>query len=177
MTRLDGGKNDPAFFLFKDDLVIFTTQATMDGNLGGIAGADAICASEASTAGLTGTFLAWISDSSTTPNSRFSKIQAYRLAPPLATPVASSWADLTDGTLAVSLDTDATGTAVVALPLNTWTATQSSGLGLAMHCNEWTSNDPGDSAATGKADLTTSGWSQFSTKTCNQLARLICVEQ
>src|SRR5262249_42934796 len=40
---------------------VFVTSTTHDGNLGGLDGADAICASLAANAGLSGTYKAWLS--------------------------------------------------------------------------------------------------------------------
>lgn len=42
----------------------------MSANLGGVGGADAICAAEAAAAGLEGTFLAWLSDATHSPKDR-----------------------------------------------------------------------------------------------------------
>lgn len=41
---------------------VFVTRSTYSGNLGGLSGADSLCASSAAAGGLTGTFKAWVSD-------------------------------------------------------------------------------------------------------------------
>jgi hypothetical protein len=47
---------------------VFVTSTVHDGNLGGLAGADAICNSLASDAGLPGTYKAWLSDGFNSPS-------------------------------------------------------------------------------------------------------------
>ena len=49
---------------------VFVTSSTFDGNLGGLAGADVKCQGAATTAGLPGTFRAWLSDSTTSASAR-----------------------------------------------------------------------------------------------------------
>lgn len=49
--------------------VVFVTSGLFDGNLGGLAGADAKCQNAAAGANLTGTFKAWLSDLNDLPNS------------------------------------------------------------------------------------------------------------
>jgi hypothetical protein len=44
--------------------IVFATSTTQNGNLGGLAGADQLCATRASAAGLTGNYVAWLSTSS-----------------------------------------------------------------------------------------------------------------
>ncbi len=51
---------------------VFVTSTTTDGAFGGLAGGDAICAARASAAGLTGTFIAYLSSSTTDAPSRLS---------------------------------------------------------------------------------------------------------
>jgi len=49
----------------------FVTTWEGDGNIGGLAAADAICQTEAEDAELPGTYKAWLSDSSSSPSTRF----------------------------------------------------------------------------------------------------------
>lgn len=51
--------------------LVFVSSTTSNGNLGGLAGADATCQGLAASANLPGTYKAWLSDSSSSPNSRF----------------------------------------------------------------------------------------------------------
>ncbi|MCA9638983.1 MAG: DUF4215 domain-containing protein, partial [Myxococcales bacterium] len=77
---------------------VFVTSTLYQGNLGGLAGADAKCQARAQAAGLPGTFLAWLSDNTNNPNTRFTKSMGpYVLVN--GTKIANNYTDLTDGTL------------------------------------------------------------------------------
>lgn len=77
--------------------VFVTTQKWNGSDIGGLAGADAKCASAATSTGLTGTFLAWIATSAADdPESRFTRSSVpYALID--GTIIANDWADLVDG--------------------------------------------------------------------------------
>ena len=70
-----------------------------DGNLGGLAGADAKCDLLASNAGLTGTFRAWLSDGIDSPDTRFLKAGNPYVLVDNTTVIASDWTDLTSGSI------------------------------------------------------------------------------
>ncbi len=83
----------------------FLTSTTQDGDLGGLSGADATCQSLATSAGLPGTYRAWLSDDAQSPSTRFSRSSGpYQLLNGVT--IANSWTDLTDGTLAASIALD-----------------------------------------------------------------------
>ena len=104
VVSLLNGNQDSTTFDFVDQLrprSVFVT-GTFDGNLGGLAGADAECQSRATGAGLSGTFLAWLSDGVTDPDARFDKTGGpFVLTSGVV--LATDWADLTDGTLDPSI--------------------------------------------------------------------------
>ena len=81
---------------------VFVTSETFSGNLNGIEGADQQCQSLAESAGLTGTFKAWLSTRipESSPSVRFTNTAT---AGPFLlvddTVIATSWEDLTSGTL------------------------------------------------------------------------------
>ena len=76
--------------------------------MGGIAGADAICASEADTAGLDGEFKAWLSTLSSAAADRLAQSSVpYVLVN--RTRVADNWDDLTDGSIQAPINRDASG--------------------------------------------------------------------
>ena len=78
--------------------IVFVSSVTHDANFGGLAGADAFCQGLADAAALPGTYMAWLSDDSGSPSSRFAQSsEAYVLVD--GTVVAHDWADLTDGDL------------------------------------------------------------------------------
>lgn len=79
--------------------VVFLTERAVEGHsIGGVRGADRICQAEAQRAGLEGRFMAWISDSRTSPSIRFQRSNV----PYVLTNndvVAQNWDDLVDGSL------------------------------------------------------------------------------
>ncbi len=126
---------------------VFVTSERHTGDFGGITGADAFCQSLANTAGLSGTYYAWLSDSTTSPNLRFSQASVpYRLVD--GTTIANNWTDLTDGTLQHPINLDEYGNAAVSNMVFTFTMVDgSAGLfqsptsncyGDDCHCNNWT---------------------------------------
>jgi hypothetical protein len=130
------GKFDSTTYPIIDAGRAFLTQATSVGNAGGIAAVDAICASEASAAGLPGVvYLAWLGDGSTSPSVRFVQTQGYVLVD--GTTVATSYADLTDGSIAATITMFADGTTTGSNP-NVWTGVTPSGTAESDHCAGWT---------------------------------------
>ena len=92
---------------------VFVTSTRYNGNLGGLAGADAICQERAEAAGLApGIYLAWLSvdsGSAGTPLTRFVQSPGPYTLVDGTTIVANNWADLTDGFLAASISLDENG--------------------------------------------------------------------
>ena len=160
--------------------IVFVTSGTWDGNLGGVSGADTKCQSEATSAGLAGTFKAWISDASTSPSTTFIQSSIpYVLTDD--TVIANDWADLVDNTIDAKISKDATGASVAASFI--WTATQRTGAGYSAsnaNCSSWTTNTSDWMVAEGYigySDETSSGWTDFTPGTCSNFFRLYCFEQ
>jgi len=78
---------------------VFVSSQTYVGNLGGLAGADQLCQQLAITAGLYGTYKAWLSDGRSNPNTTFRHSgSGYRLRNGVV--IANSWNQLvTSGVL------------------------------------------------------------------------------
>jgi hypothetical protein len=73
--------------------IVFATSQGFTGNLGGLAGADAICQAEANAAGLPGTYKAFLSDNNTSAADRLNQSSLpYELVN--GTPIAADWADI-----------------------------------------------------------------------------------
>jgi hypothetical protein len=168
--------------------LVFVTSTTYNGNLGGVAGADAKCQARATAAGLSGTWRAWISifnpNASPATSTTFTRFTGpYMLRN--QTVVADSWTDLTDGTLdAPILVTELNTSAVEQIA---WTGTNPNGTasvnfqGLQQNCSGWTVStntgnysDIGDFGSLGYA---TSSWTQNGNFACNQLHALVCLQQ
>ncbi len=164
---------------------VFVSSATYDGNLGGLAGADAKCQALADAAALPGTYKAWLSDSTGSPSTRFTQSTVpYVLVD--GTVVANDWADLVDGTLAHAIDkTELGGAPPVGNTscagggyATVWSATSQSGTlaSASLTCSNWTATTGG--AYWGVATQTNSFWSAWCTGgICSWVSPLYCFQQ
>jgi len=168
---------------------VFVTSTTYDGDLGGVAGADAKCQARAVAAGLPGTYKAWISDSTSSPSTTFTQSpSAYVLVD--LTQVAASWAALTgQGTVCTNcldapIDRDEFGVAVGAGTV--WTGTRPDGTetgagGALDYCGDWTSNDNSREAYPGDLSEVDRDWtfnvSGGDERICDRDRRLYCFQQ
>jgi hypothetical protein len=104
--------------------VVFVSSEKYTRDLGGLDGADAKCQQLAESAGLSGLYKAWLSDSASSPSTRFTHpLHPYVLVD--GTIIANGWEDLTDGQLTAPINVTETGgsSGVVAV----WTFTDTSG--------------------------------------------------
>ena len=184
-------------------LKVFTTSATGNGNLGswtdangktGIAAADAICQAAATSAGLSGTYKAWISDSTTDAYCHVQGYDGHTIADhcgQTTIPIAAGpWVRtdgfpfgetidkiINNGVIYTPAAYDEKGTL---LTTYTWyfTGTSYNGVGNSQTCSDWTSSGSGptDNAFFGETEGTTGWWSGSSSSTCNNTARLLCVQ-
>lgn len=164
------------------DRLIFVTSQSFVGNLGGFSGADERCRSAAEAAGLRGSFMAWLADSTGSPATRLRQ----HPGPFLRTDgimVAASWTDLTDGTLLAPIDRDENGAVsegtFICKGGEVWTSTTASGELKApgSHCQDWSINDA--TATAGNVQFTDSRWadSGCTSITCQSDLPLYCVQQ
>jgi hypothetical protein len=152
---------------------VFVTSAPTNGNLGGLAGADATCAAAATARGLTGTFKAWLS---TTTVSAASRMTAPAFAYVLLdeTVVAATPTALISGTLAAPINLTDRGTAAVG---SVWTNSDVTGASLAADCNVWADGTAGSTGVQGSTASITATWTSNGTANCNLLKALYCIEQ
>jgi hypothetical protein len=173
--------------------IVFVSSALYDGNLNGLSGADMKCQTLAMAAGLTGTYEAWLSDSTTSAAFRLTHASVpYVLVD--GTVVAQNWnALISGGDLLHAIDeTESGGPPPVGTfqcggsdPL-VWTYTDPSGnpLGGGSDCSDWKSSTVA-AAFTGAADIASwPNWTQdcqsgpgLSASTCADTAALYCVQQ
>jgi hypothetical protein len=166
LTRDSNGESANTSFEFRDDRVVFFSGGAGDGNLGGVAGADAICAAAATTLGLPGTYLAWIADSTTSPALRFYQ-HAGPYVRPDGTKIADGWADLTDGSL------DA---AVVEVGGIARTNVAADGTALSGdHCADFSSTT--GTSSVGNATTADGAWTNSGTHPCSAGSGLYCFQQ
>ena len=169
----------------------FITSLKYNGNLGGLAGADAKCQARADAASLGGTWKAWLSDSKTSAASRLTHSPLpYRLLN--GSVLANNWADLTSGSIKVEFRISETGQPVPYHPgggtggcswvggmfFFPWTATANDGAiwAPAGTCSDWTST--GGSAGVGLGGYSLSQWTQWCQNfPCTWENHLHCLEQ
>ena len=166
---------------------IFTSSIQYTGDLGGIKGADMKCKGHAMLGGLPGEYLAWLSDSMTSPAMRMTKHPGPYILPSFGEPVvALGWDDLTDGTLAVPIDSDEMGNSLVptfeggcsmtGVITNTDTAGNAVETMLMNNCYDWTS--PQGAAHWGSTAAKDEAWtSACMADNCAFGAPIYCVQQ
>ena len=170
----------------KSHKVVFATAATFDGKLGGLDGADAKCQALAVSAGLPGTYRAWISDATGSPSTRFtqSAIPYVRRDGLL---VANNWADLVDGTIANKLNLSETKGVpgfddnvcgnLKGLTL-TDTATDGTLYNALGSCNNWTSSAANMPTGGGHFSAVNNNWTAFvCIYNCSWKKALYCFQQ
>ena len=163
-----------------NEKTIFVTSVSFKGNLGGLKGADAKCQAEAD--GLasivpSGTYMAWLSDGTNSPNSRFTKSPHPYLLPD-GTKIAENYTDLTDGSIQHFINIDPTGKTVAQNPF--WTGTNEDGTTAQPFrtCTGWMDPIPNAYGMIGSTGHTLTSWSSQSLGRCNiQRQRLACFQQ
>ncbi len=145
-----------------------------NGNIG-VAAGDAICRREAEIFDLPNadSFRAWLSDSTSDARSRLESDGPW--VRPDGVPVATSKADLLDGSLFAPINLRLDG---LYLDNNsTWTGTATSGTATGNDCDDWSASALEEVANTGTAGYASAFWSPFpGTSTCTSARRLICLE-
>ncbi len=164
-----------------DEKTVFVTSAKFKGNLGGLPGADAKCQAEAdgpATIVPSGTYLAWLSDGTDSPDTRYTK-SSHPYVLPDGTKIAEDFTDLTDGSILHKINSDPTGKAL-GLHLF-WTGTKSDGTTSQnlVTCDGWTSPPgAGFRGRVGSTVKTSTTWSAQSQRRCGSYSlRLACFQQ
>ena len=146
----DNPANDPA-----SSKTVFITSQTFTGALGGLEGADDKCNRAAAAAGLSGTFKAWLSTSSTGPADRFTRSEVPYVRTD-GVSIADHWTDLVTcdqgpgkkECLDAPVKVDENGTAHGGFLLQAWSNTRVDGtpgtpvMGAGVNCREWMAADP-----------------------------------
>ena len=153
---------------------IFRTDTTQNANLGGIDGADAICAAQALAAGLEGEFKAWLSTIASPVADRVTQGSGpYVLVD--GTRVADDFSDLVDGSILAPIDLDANG---IARSGEIWTGTLATGASfLGSDCAAFTTDSMGMTGLCGASSATNATWTENITPACSTRLGLYCIEQ
>ncbi len=168
--------------------IAFVTSAIHDGNFGGLAGADTMCATHATMGCLPGTYLAWMSTANASPNTRFTQSSIpYRLVD--GTQIADNYNDLTDFSLDAALNMDEKGDPPPLSQLSgncqsdvSYMGTKADGTAAntaTERCNEWTTTSA--EGSWGRHSSTSNLWSLYCVggggNTCSIQAAITCFEQ
>ena len=169
--------------------VFVTSNTGFNGNLGGIAGADASCQALASAASLPGTYKAWLtgSDPNSAPAMRFGSEAFtgwYRLRTNPPTGVAEGWADLTEANqmpasyLQSPIVIDENGVDIGNAGVWSNTAPDGSQDVPSEHCEDWGDIDNEKFGRIGRAKSTVVGgeWTAEDHRSCDGGARLYCFQ-
>ena len=150
--------------------VAFVTSSVHTGNLGGLAGADAICQARASAVGLTGTYRAWLSTTTVNAIDRLGTASGW--VRPDGRPFVNSRADLVAGRIFYPLILNERNASEAGDTV--WTATQANGLGNPNSCANWTSTTDAGQPTIGFDDQGTTGWTQNGGAACTSSNHLYC---
>jgi hypothetical protein len=155
---------------------VFITNSVFAASFGSAQAADSNCQAAAANAGLTGTYRAWLSDSNSSPSTRFARASGPYVRVD-GVEVAANWADLTDGALLNPILINEFGLPVAGLAY-VWTATDISGaLVGTTPCENWTSSNLGEGSVLGSANMTNSSWTAGPGGACQGVLSLYCFEQ
>ncbi len=148
----------------------FVTSTTHTGNLGGLPGADAICAARASEAGLPGSYVAWLSTSTVDAVDRLGGARGF--IRPDGAPFADLPTELTANEVWNALHLDETGADVGGDLVWTGTAKNGTVSGSAT-CSDWASTS--GSGRIGNSQGGPATWTDASSSpSCGQPHRLYC---
>jgi len=158
---------------------VFVTSASFSGNLGGLKGADEKCQAEADGPGSivpSGTYRAWLSDETDSPDTRFTKTFDPIVLPD-GTKIADGFLDLTHGYIQHPIDIDQTGKRVGLDYF--WTGTMADGTAASeiVMCDDWTGQRASGGLA-GSTSETDALWSAYKGGApCSRKYRLVCFQQ
>ena len=158
-----------------NDLRVFVTSTTHQGNFGVLEAADTICQGLADAVpALQGeTWKAWISNTTESAADRLTQTTGdYKLVDDSV--IANGWGDLTDGSIDTQILLDESGSAVSDF---IWTATTIDGSSDSLNCQEWTTIAGGQSGGKGSTDQADNFWTDWFNGGCNQFERFYCFEQ
>lgn len=149
---------------------VFLSSTTVRGSLGGLKGADALCARLAGAAGYTGTYEAWLSDGTTSAASRMAHLGPW--VRPDGRVVADTTKEWLSGSMRATPNLTELGTFS---HVSAWTGTDRHGAARADTCQDWTS-DFKDEGGRGIPSSLGTPWTESGTWDCESRLHLYCYE-
>ena len=171
IVTLPNGETDTAgpINFVAEEKIAFVSSGTLANALSqSAATADAFCTTAAANAGLTGNFVAWYSDTTSNAKDRLPAFTAIRRID--GGLIATTLADLTDGTIGVSMSIDEFGAPVSGFNIATHTLASGD-----LAPDSCTGSNP-TIGAVGRTTAINSNWTQISTESCSSALRLYCFE-
>ena len=179
-TNVCGGNFDCAFTATEDATIVadftptpnrvFVTSTTVDGSFGGIAAADAMCSSRAAAAGLSGTFIAYLSDSTTNALTRIGASRGWVRRD--GAPFADDPTAFSTGKVVFPPRLDELGNDIG--NVNIYTGT-SYGVTSTTLCTDWTDNAAGSMGGIAQTQYASSSVYAAS-RACSTQGHILCVE-
>jgi hypothetical protein len=151
----------------QNNVVFLVSTAVSAASLNGLSGADNHCQQAAQTAGLPGTYRAWLSTSSVNAGDRLGTARGW--VRPDGLPFSDTQGDLKAGKILYPATVTEAGQV-----LNSWvhTGTLADGTRAVDTCSDWTST--GASAAYGYSDAGTAHWTALGVISCSAAVRFYC---
>ena len=164
-----------------NEKTVFLTKSSFESNMGGLSGADAKCQAEADDPESTvpsGTYLAWLSDGTNSPDTRFTK-SSHPYVLPDGTKIADNYTDLTDGDIQNIINIDSTGKTLG--QKHFWSSTESDGTSAQsfVTCKgwTWTKTSVYSHSMLGITNKKSTLWSLHAREKCGKTYRLVCFQQ
>jgi hypothetical protein len=152
---------------------VFVSSAAFTGNLAGVAGADRKCTDLAQAAGLSGSWVAWLSAPGAHAKNRVTGPGPWVLVGRSA--IAVTRAQLTTAAISQPIDRDEKRNKVDAE--EAWTGTTPIGTHSDDDCAGFRSQDPANVGAVGSTIWSDSDWTYLRPAACDEPKRIYCFEQ
>jgi hypothetical protein len=151
--------------------VVFVTSTVHSGDLGGLAGADGICAARAIAGGIPGVYVAWLSTGTVDGRDRLGTAEGWVRID--GKPFARSRADLLAGRILYPVLLDEFGLEQVGQQV--FSATSPGGTLLpGRDCSGWTTADPNAVVNGGSVSAGSGSWTYYWSGGCNLSSHLLC---
>ncbi len=164
-------------YLATGNNLVFVTSATHDGNLGGLAGAGALCQAAAASAGLPGHYVPWLATSTVNATAALGSARGWirpdglPFADTIGVPGGTT--GLVNGQIYYPPAIDELG-APIGMGLGAWGGLQNGSPAPTQMCSDWTSNSAGATGVEGDPNGGSGLWTYSFLPSCNEAFSLYC---